>query len=90
MVYTGHDTLMPIIRNMRSLTADGPTEELTFACGSLEWTYTDYDASGKPEGEIHAMAHPYGQVIGRGGPVRERSCSLRNRSRDCRISPVEY
>ncbi len=55
MVYTGHDTLMPIIRNMRSLTADGPTEELTFVCGSLERTYTDYDASGQSKGEVHTQ-----------------------------------
>jgi YD repeat-containing protein len=33
--------------------SDGPTEELTFTCAGAEWTWTEYDASGKVRGETH-------------------------------------
>lgn len=56
MVYTGHDAAMNAIRNLKSLTADGtPTEELTFLCSAMEWAYMEYDASGKPMGEIRTQ-----------------------------------
>lgn len=63
MVYTGHDTLMPAIRNTENLTADGPTEEMTFTCSSMEWTYTDYDASGKAQGRDPQPVEPSDEQI---------------------------
>ncbi len=55
MVYTHHECALNAIRNMKSLTADGPTEELTFTSAGAEWTYTEYDASGKVKGETHTQ-----------------------------------
>jgi type VI secretion system secreted protein Hcp len=52
MVYTHHECALNAIRNMKSLTDDAPTEELTFVCSGMEWSYTEYDAGGKPKGEI--------------------------------------
>jgi type VI secretion system secreted protein Hcp len=55
MVYTHHDSCMSAIRNVRSLAAaDTPMEELTFTSATAEWSYTEYDASGKPKGDIRS------------------------------------
>lgn len=56
MVYTHHECALNAIRNMKGLMADDPpTEELTFVCSAMEWTYTEYDAGGKPKGETRAQ-----------------------------------
>jgi len=56
MTYTGNDCTISVIRNTKALTADGvPTEELTFACASMEWTCPDYDTAGQSVGEVHAL-----------------------------------
>ena len=55
MVYTHHECALNAIRNMKGLTADGPTEELTFTSAGAEWTYLEYDASGKVKGETHTQ-----------------------------------
>jgi type VI secretion system secreted protein Hcp len=41
MVYTHHDCTLNAIRNMKSLMANGPIEELTFTCASADWSWTD-------------------------------------------------
>jgi type VI secretion system secreted protein Hcp len=41
MVYTHHDCAINAIRNMKSLLANGPTEELTFTSASAEWSWTE-------------------------------------------------
>jgi type VI secretion system secreted protein Hcp len=56
MVYTHHECALNAIRNMKGLAADGsPTEDLTFVCFGMEWAYTEYDANGKPKGEIRTQ-----------------------------------
>jgi type VI secretion system secreted protein Hcp len=59
MVYTHHDVALNAIRNMKGLAADDlPAEELTFVCSAMEWAYTEYDANGKPKGEISTQYTP--------------------------------
>jgi type VI protein secretion system component Hcp len=41
---------------VKCLTAnDSPTEELTFVCSAMEWAYTEYDANGRPKGEMRTQ-----------------------------------
>jgi type VI secretion system secreted protein Hcp len=58
MVYTHHDVALNAIRNMKGLADSSPTEELTFVCSSMEWSYTEYDANGKIKGETHMQYTP--------------------------------
>jgi type VI secretion system secreted protein Hcp len=56
MVYTHHECALNAIRNMKGLMADSsPTEELTFVCSAMEWAFTEYDAGGKPKGEVRTQ-----------------------------------
>jgi type VI secretion system secreted protein Hcp len=54
MVYTHHECALNAIRNMKGLADEGPIEELTFTAAAAEWSYTEYDASGKSKGEVRS------------------------------------
>jgi type VI secretion system secreted protein Hcp len=48
MVYTHHDCALSAIRNMKSLMAGGPLEELTFTCAEAQWSWAENDPFAKP------------------------------------------